>query len=539
MGWATFSVVGLLLIIVVAVMVFARRGPGTRSESTGDGDDILTYLLLAVAVGVTAFQLMALAQAAFPGTQVIAGQQTRVATALASLVVAVPIAIVLWRRQRPRRDLHPNSSGWTLYLTLIELVFMTTFAITLVGTLTWWFGDGDRTHVTDLVVLVALLVFHELAVRATPPGSDARDLPRVVGSAIGLVTLAIGIGGLLTWGLESLYELATPATSLGTEWPMPLAMTITGGLIWWFRWLQRWTTETTAIRSAWTYLVATFSLSTALATVAVVAADVVIYLTVTSGPAWRHFTSLPAMLAVILTALAVWWHHRRLLGSERSDPVRYYEYFTAGLGLSAAVGAFALLVGLAFTSASVIAGTPESVIGTSAVLLVGGGTWYRFWSRAQKAPAEVELASAPRRAYLLGLGVIMAVTSAIALITTLVGVFQLALGVGELSDEIAWTTALFIAAGGVAWHSLSIYSSNKEKAKTGEAVAPFHVTVICSHPGLLASRFHQQGRMKVLYRADDSGVITDEMADRIVEEVANRSSVVWVDDSGFRVAPIK
>jgi hypothetical protein len=43
----------------------------------------------------------------------------------------------------------------------------------------------------------------------------------------------------------------------------------------------------------------------------------------------------------------------------------------------------------------------------------------------------------------------------------------------------------------------------------------------------------------VIYRDDQEGVIGDEMADEIVATVANRASLVWVDQSGFRVAPMR
>jgi hypothetical protein len=51
--------------------------------------------------------------------------------------------------------------------------------------------------------------------------------------------------------------------------------------------------------------------------------------------------------------------------------------------------------------------------------------------------------------------------------------------------------------------------------------------------------FPEQARLRVIYRDDDSGVIDDEMAARIVEEVGTRSSIVWVDADGARVAPVR
>jgi hypothetical protein len=51
--------------------------------------------------------------------------------------------------------------------------------------------------------------------------------------------------------------------------------------------------------------------------------------------------------------------------------------------------------------------------------------------------------------------------------------------------------------------------------------------------------FPEQARTRVLYREDDAGIVDDEMAAAIVAAVANRSSLVWVDEAGFRVAPAR
>ncbi len=71
------------------------------------------------------------------------------------------------------------------------------------------------------------------------------------------------------------------------------------------------------------------------------------------------------------------------------------------------------------------------------------------------------------------------------------------------------------------------------------AGAPFSVTVICSHPGPLATALPKEARLRVHYRTDGLGVIDDAMAAQIVEAVAGRPSYVWVDQDGFRTAPIR
>jgi hypothetical protein len=51
--------------------------------------------------------------------------------------------------------------------------------------------------------------------------------------------------------------------------------------------------------------------------------------------------------------------------------------------------------------------------------------------------------------------------------------------------------------------------------------------------------FPKEATVRVLYRADDSGIIDEEMAAAIVGEVDGRSSLVWVDGDGFRVTPTR
>jgi hypothetical protein len=69
-----------------------------------------------------------------------------------------------------------------------------------------------------------------------------------------------------------------------------------------------------------------------------------------------------------------------------------------------------------------------------------------------------------------------------------------------------------------------------------EVVTPFPVTVICAHPGPIATRFPKQARLTVIHRADGIGNIDEDRADEIVAAVGHQPSLVWVDDDGFRVA---
>ena len=89
------------------------------------------------------------------------------------------------------------------------------------------------------------------------------------------------------------------------------------------------------------------------------------------------------------------------------------------------------------------------------------------------------------------------------------------------------------------WQLLRSNSQDRDLVVSEEVITPFAVTIICSHPGSIASVFPEEARLRVVYRADDAGVIDEEMAAAIVSEVDNKPSLVWVDTDGYRVAPAR
>jgi hypothetical protein len=285
---------------------------------------------------------------------------------------------------------------------------------------------------------------------------------------------------------------------------------------------------------------ATMGLATLLGVLTFTTSQTLVYLLTDEGlQAAAHFEFLPIDLAVGIVAWLVWAHHRRLLGKERTDPVRSHEYSMAGLALAAGVGAITTLVSAVFANAAFVGSTGTVAITAGVTLLVAFLTWMRYWGRAQTAPRENEATTAPRRFYLLGLGVVMALVGAGSLIATLVLVFQAVLDVQGLDDSLVPVVTLAVTAGAASWHLLRTYGADRELTASPEVVTPFDVTVICAHPGMLAAKFPKQARIRVLYRSDGQGVVTDDMADSIVAAVDAQSSLVWVDDTGFRVAPAR
>ena len=527
---------GLLVLagLVIGGIAVVRRLLGKREDRPGGAGDILAYLLMALAVGVAGFALASLAAAAFPSDEFVVDVRGRVANSLAALVVALPVAVFLWRRQEKRRLAHPESSGWTVYLTLIEAVFMTALVAALFGIFEWAFTDAASAGWTNLIVFGGVIVFHEWAVRRTPPASDAAELPRVVGSAIGLVATAVGLGGVIGWLLSEVYATFAP-TAGGSDLGTWISFLLAGAPVWYYRWLRPWADEPATPRRAWMFLTSVTGLAAALGALTVSLVETLLFLFTETDPAGTHFDFVPVSASVAVVGLSVWAHHRERLGRERTDPVRAYDYAMAAIGLLTTVGGATALSTVAFSPADLVTSTAEAVIVAASGLVVGSGLWVWFWMRAERQPRETEAASGPRRFYLIAMSVLLGLTSAGSLIAALVIVFQRLLGSGG-DESIVVSVSLFVFAGLATWHLLRTNMQDRDLIGADESLTPFSVTIICSHPGMISTQFPDVASVKVLYRDDDEGVIDETMAAEIVEAVGNKPAYVWVDSDGFRIA---
>lgn len=521
----------LLLVagIVLAVAIAIRRSRG-GGEDRGDGSDIVSYLILALAMGVAGFAIAELANTAFPGDRLVFDPADNLATSLAAIAVSAPFLVYFWRRQADRRALYPASTGWTLYLTVIEAVFMTAFITAAVLFVNGLISDEPASAWTGTLVFGVILLFHELAVWRDPPRSDANELPRVVGSALGLLTLVIGASGTLT----AVFSL--PFDSLDFSFHPWLAMLMVGAPVWGYRWVRPWDGQPSVPRLTWSTVVtiATTALAIGSATTLLVLA--LQYLLADVPVPSVHFALAPGSLAVLTTAAVVWFVHRRTLGNEQSAATRAYQYATAALGLLATVGAAIALTIIAFDDSLLVGGGTQDVIAAATTMVVGILAWRGFTRRASSGEPEREEASWPRRLYHLGFGIGFGLGAAGALVTSLFIIFRRLLDEGETGSLLTPLT-VFVYTALAAWYLLSIYARDRKEIEDETVLTPFDVTLVTSHPGSIATRFPKQARLQVIYRGDDIGVISEEIADAIVKAVANRSSLVWVDEDGFRVAP--
>ncbi|MGH8913479.1 MAG: DUF5671 domain-containing protein [Acidimicrobiia bacterium] len=531
-----------LLILLAVIGVLA--GLGVRAwRNSGDHDDdggldLIPYLILALAVGVAGFSLARLARVGLSPDR-FAGRPTgEIAGALAGLVVAAPIAYFLWRRQAKRRRAHPQSPGWPIYLAVIELVFLTAF-FAAVGEL----ADAlTSTALTagwpNLVVYGGLVAFHWWAERHEPTEGNEGELPRLVGSSVSLISLTVGAIGTLTWLFSEAYE-AIGSTIDVPEPAIPLALTLVAAPVWSWRWLPAWLPEAGIFRNLYLSTVTAVSATAAIGAGVTLVAVLLSYLVGQGGRAETHFRAYPATLAVLIVAGAIWIHHRRRLGVGRTGALVGYQYAMAAVGIAGLVASTVALIEAVFQRRLAGSNTGQVLIALGCTVIASGATWHWFWRKTREAPREFEIHLIQRRLYLIGMAVITGLTAAGALIGSLVVIFRAVLGENDaIVDSLRLPLSLTVVSGLAAWHLFTQVRADGAELKRTE-VKPFTVTIVCSHPGKITALFPREATTRILYRGDASGIVDDAMAAAIVAEVGPNSSLVWVDDSGYKIAPAR
>jgi len=518
---------------VIALIVRAVR-PREKQDDEG-GLDLIPYLLLALAVVAAGFALGALARASLTPDRLIGRPTGELAGALAALVVATPIAYLLWRRQARRRRTFPATPGWPVYLAIIELVFLIAFLAAVSQFAEFLTGDGDRTDWTDLLIYGGIVVFHWWAERRERPRGEIADLPRLVGSGVALVALTIGLIGTLEWLFSISYD-ALWGLGDTPDPAVPIALAVAGTAIWARRWLPAWDEEPNVLRNFYLGFVTAFSLTMAIGAVVTMIATLLTFVFGEGEPGADHFDVFPLALAFSVVGGGLWYHHSHRLGPGRTGGRRGYEYAMAATGLGALVGSATALVDAAFTPTLAGADSGSELIALGCAVIAAGWVWLTFWRKAQAAPRAEEVRALPRRVYLIGMAIILGLTAAGSLIAVLVVVFRALLGEIEAgAGTLRIPVTLTLTAGLATWHLFNQIRADGAGARRTES-KPYAVTVICSHPGTLATLFPEEATVRVLYRGDDAGIIDEAMATAIVAAVDGRSALVWVDEDGFRLA---
>lgn len=525
---------GFLLLVVVAGSVLLIRAVGSRNASVGA--DLVAYGLLAIFMGGTVWSLFLLARAAFPDQNLIGRtSQSELAGALAGLIVAAPITYILWRRQDGRRNEFPDSSGWSIYLALTDLVYLTWLVTYLVLIFDAVFSDGTFPRITDVLIVAGVVGLHEWASRVDQPGGNISQVHRVVGSFIGLAALWVGLSWALAWLLDRLYSTFT-ATAGSTGFAIAIGMTIVGGLIWAVRWLAPWHQSADGTKLTYLVAVVTTSFLTMVGALTGIVVLIAVYLLDRPSSPGAHFSDLSIYVAVAVTSTLVWKHHGPLFGTERTDAIRSHQYLTAAIALSTAIGTGVGLARILFEPDPLVDDIAVLGIAAVIVLAVAAVVWWIFWTNAQQAPRNEEASSLPRKFYVLGMAVILGLITAGAVVGILLYIFRSLFSLDSELATLVTELALAALAGGATFHLISQNKSDSE-FRDEKSSRPYLVTVVCSHPGPLAASLPKVATLRIIHRGDEIGVIDDEMAAAIVAQTTGVDSIVWVDESGFKAVP--
>jgi hypothetical protein len=527
----------LFLVVVGGLIALGIRTWRQREESGREGGlDLIPYLLMALAVGVAGFSVARLARASLTPDRIAGRPIGELAGALAGLVVAGPTAYLLWQFLARRRKTFLRNPGWPIYLSIVEVVFLTAFFVAVGQFADALTNSALAPRWTDLIVYGGIVAFHWWAESREPATEEVGELPRLVGSAVSVVALTAGAIGTLSWLFSEAYESLGGAVTVPPEPAIPLALTLAAAPMWAWRWLPAWEEESTPFRSLYLSFLTALSLIVTAGAAVTIVAVLLSFLFGQAGPIEDHFGTYPTAVSFALVGGALWIHHRRRIGVARGGAMRGYQYGMTAAGLAGLVGFTVALIDLAFEPRLAGGETGEALILLGCSVIASGLAWLWFWRKVEEAPRAEEIRALQRRMYLLGMAVITGLTAAGSLIASLVVVFRAFLGEGgDISESLRIPLSLTVVSGLAAWHLYTHVRTDGAALRKTEA-RPFTVTIVCSHPGQISTLFPKEATVRVLYRADDAGVIDQSMAAAIVSEVGGRSSLIWVDGGGFRVA---
>lgn len=514
---------GVLLLggLIALAVLGVRKMMGRVAPVGTDGHamrQFFQYLLLYGLLVVSAIGVSGLLSRLFEQESLTGADDSALARSVAFTVVGVPLLtlVTLWSRRSLTTDPAESTSfAWVFYLTAASLTSLIVAMTALSSLLAWATGlePFDGRALADLFVWGAVWGGHWwLALRLTP--APLLQAHHVIGSLIGLVTAAVGIGTLLSGILEVWLGLDRPVLVAGGVDPI-LSGAVTLGVgapVWYLYWVR---TASGSARSplwlAYVLLVGVGGgLVTALVSSSLVLHDVLVWLV---GEPWttdasEHFHDLPGAAGAAGVGLLVWWYHHAVLREgatgARTEVERVYEYLMALTGLMAAAsGLTMVIVALieTLTGDAVVTGgdAVNTLLAAITLLVVGGPVWWFFWRRCQRAlrlsPAE-EASSPSRRIYLF---LLLGLASVAAVIALLVGVYFLIediLGGGADSGTVRrmrFPIGILLTAGTIAAYHWTVYGAERKLAVPSTRGPRFVLLVGPTDPGLADAIAHRTG----------------------------------------------
>jgi hypothetical protein len=409
-----------------------------------------------------------------------------------------------------------------------------------------------RSAVANLLTFGALWILLE----RWRGSEDEFDAIRILwGSVVGLGLTVAGVSFALSGSLATLLQSAdvlVGADPLSRDLRWATALLAVGVPFFVIFWWQRMSRRVGTLRDLYVGVVSAIAWFTAaFALSGLLYAALVLLLDLGGND---PVDEIPALATALIVGVLTYWHHRPLLGRERTEPVRAVEYLFGASALVGFASSLVFLTGLVLStlgSTTLVSDEGRSFVGAIVSLAVTGALTIRYWGRTL---TQNEPQSPSRRVALFILFFGSAITGAIALITVLFVLLRSALSgdTSDLFEPLAWGIPTVIVAGLLTWHIVRLRREAAPVAPTREGapttstpttasprpVSARMVTLVASDPGPLPQMIE---KMRFLRRTDGIGVVDQARADEIMAALAGLeapAAMVTVDGSGFQVLPI-
>jgi Domain of unknown function (DUF5671) len=537
------AVIGVLLLIAVLVAVplilLTRKRP---SGSGGSPAEILVYLILAVATLLATNAFSSLVELILPTQQDILGGTDELALSLSTLIVAGAVAFLLWRRLEAQQVIGDRPAR-ALYVSLVIAYSMAVVAVSSARILIWIVGQNQLSEIAlaDLIAFGVIWLLHE-RVRIRGAGLDV--LRSLAGSLLGLMLAVTGLVTLLRSVLEALFQVGTVVAGSGVWDGVILGLVwLAVGVpyLWWF-WFRDVVRSPSVEREGYATLVAIVAWF-----VGIVAVSGLLYSGLVRAlaldPAGLTSSPFPIQISLSITAGLAYWHHRDLLGSVRTGPVRVMAYLFSSAAFVVGAAAFVtLIVNLIdnLTEGSVAGTGARTVLAALVALVVSGAVLGIYWVPAQRLAKETdEIRSAPRRVAIVGLLTTSAVTAVGGLIAVVYALLRAVMGSSaDIGDVLTWSVPLTAVTGLLTWYFARIRPRRAESDAEATEPKELTVTLVASDPGPLPGMLY---KARLLRRTDGVGVIDPQRATEIVAALAKintPAALVIVGADSFDVIPL-
>jgi hypothetical protein len=435
------SVLFLGILIFVGVIAFKKLAGTSGSKSVSPIRSFFQYGLLFALTLIVASGVAGLLGRLINPADLVVGDDNALALNLTFVVVGTPLllGIASWTRKsvraNPQLTHEPLAAFFATLGALLALLMSLSSWITSIQSAFHherFDGQSLANAIVWTLIWAALWMLNSRMI----PKENAR-VHHLVGSLIGYITAIIGLITLIAATLSQLVgvEQTYLANSVGNRIADAFVISTFGAIVWVQYWVR--TARKSNQDSLWLSYVLIAGVGGGLV-MAVVAASTVLYSTAvwfigepSSSNSIVHFAGTPTAVGTVVIGLLSWWYHMAQLPETevRNEVVRIYEYLIAGIGLIAsAVGLSMILIAIleAIVGSGSLAGksATNTFLAAATLILVGAPVWLIYWrgiQKAVKADSAAELASPTRRIYLF---ILFGIGGIAAIISLLVGVYQ-------------------------------------------------------------------------------------------------------------------